>query len=194
MIANLSQNDRNVIAEYPLNTYLDHLREPLRKIEQSYKSSSLSFDSAIDDPDLGSQKIISRLLYTLLGHDVALDLRLRIGNNDIASELSELFKRVRSGRYNYEHYRALSRLIVKQASDVDIWNAVFELITTVSRTTPPTSIPVSFDGTPVTISSSSFQDSEQTPRIIESAMLYKIKGCTYRNVDGFFEKYFEGRC
>lgn len=192
-MANLSQNDRNIIAEHPLDTSLDHLREPLRKTEQSYKSSSLSFDGAADVPNLGPQKVISRLLYALQGHEVALDLRSKIGNNDIASELSELFKHVRSGRYNYEHYRALSRLVIKQASDVDIWNAVFDLIITVSRTTPPTSIPPSFDGTPITISSSSFQGSEQTRKIIESAMFYEIKGCTYRDVDGFFEKYFEGR-
>lgn len=124
---------------------------------------------------------------------MALDLRSRIGNSNVATELSKLFGLVQSDRYNYEHYRALSRLVAKQASDVDIWNAVFDLITTVSRTTPPTSVPVSFDGTPITISSSSFQGSEQTRRIIESAMFYEIKGYTYRDVDGFFEKYFEGR-
>ena len=192
-MAKLSQNDRNIIAEHPLDTSLDHLREPLGKTEQSYKTRSFSFDGAVDDPDLGPQKVISKLIYTLQGHEVALELRSKIGNNDIASELSELFKRVRNGRYNYEHYRVLSRLVIKQASDVDIWNAVFDLIATVFRTTPPTSIPVSFDGTPVTISSSFFQGSEQTRRIIESAMFYEIKGCTYRDVDGFFEKYFEGR-
>lgn len=124
---------------------------------------------------------------------MALDLRSKIGNDNVATELSKLFGLIQRGRYNYEHYRALSRLVVKQASDVDIWDAVLELITTVSRTTPPTSIPVSFDGTPVTISSSSFQGSDQTRRIIESAMFYEISRCTYRDVDGFFEKYFEGR-
>ncbi|KAL9607795.1 MAG: hypothetical protein Q9167_007323 [Letrouitia subvulpina] len=193
-MANSSQNDRKIIAEHPLDTSLDRLREPLRNIEQSYKLSSLSFDGAADGPDLGPQKIISRLLSALLGHEVTYNLRSKVGNNDIASELSELFKRVRSGRYNYEHYRALSRLVVKRASDVDIWNTVFELITTVSQTTPPTSIPASFDSTPITRSSSSFQGSEQTRRIVESALFYEIKGCTYRNVGGFFEKYFDGRC
>ena len=192
-MAKLSQNDRNIIAEHPLDTYLDHLREPLRKTEQSYKPGSLSFDGAADAPDLGSQKVISRLLYTLQGHEVALDLRSKIGSNNVATELSKLFGLVQSDRYSYEHYRALSRLVVKQAPDVHIWNAVFDLIITVSQTTPPTSIPPSFDGTPITISSSSFQGSEQTRRIIESAMFYEIKGCTFRDVDGFFEKYFEGR-
>ncbi|KAL2041153.1 hypothetical protein N7G274_006097 [Stereocaulon virgatum] len=126
-------------------------------------------------------------------HKAAYNLRSKISESNIATELSKFFGFVQSSRYNYGYFRALSRLIVKKASDVDIWNAVFNLILTVSRTTPPTSIPPTFDDTPITISSSSFQGSEQTRKIIESAMFYEIKGCTYRNVDGYFEKYFEGR-
>ncbi|KAL8978915.1 MAG: hypothetical protein Q9177_006274, partial [Variospora cf. flavescens] len=190
-MANLSQEDRNIIAEHPLDTSLDQLREPLRKTEQSYKLGSLSSDDAADGLDLGSRKVISMLLATLQGHEVALNLKSKTGSGDVASELSTLFRRVRNGDFNYEYYRALSRLVIKQASDVDIWNAVFDLIITVSRTTPPTDVPVSFDDTPVTISSSSWQGSEQTRRIIESAMFYEIKGCTYRAVGGFFEKYFK---
>lgn len=119
-MANLSQEDRNIIAEHPLDTSLDHLREPLRKIEQSYKGGSLSFDSAADGPELGPQKVISMLLYTLQGHEVALDLKSKTGSRDIASKLSTLFRRVRNSNFNYEHYRALSRFIIKQASDIGI--------------------------------------------------------------------------
>ena len=192
-MAILSQNDRNIIAEHPLDICLDHLQDPLQKAEQSYKRCSLSHDSIASISDQGPQKVISRVLGTLQVHEVALDLRSKIGSDNVASELSELFKRVQRGHYSYEHYRALSRLIIKKARDIDIWKAVLDLIITVSRTTPLTSIPPSFDGTPVTISSSSFQGSEQTRQIIESAMIYEIKKCTCHDVDGFFEKYFEGR-
>jgi len=113
-----------------------------------------------DDSDRGPQEAISKLLLNLMGHKVALDLRSKTGNGDIASELSTLFRRVRNGDFSYEHYRALSRLVIKQAPDVDIWNAVLNLIITVARTTPPTSIPVSLDGTPITISTLSFQGTE----------------------------------
>ena len=149
------------------------------------------FPEAVFPPHLNGHP--SKLLLALIGHKAAYNLWSEISDSDIATELSKLFGLVRSGRYKYEHYRALSRLVVKRAPDIDIWNAVFELIVTVSQTTPPTSIPVSFDGTSITKSSSSFQGSEQTRRIIESAMFYEIKRCTYRVVDGFFEKYFEGR-
>ncbi|KAL8788263.1 MAG: hypothetical protein Q9213_001783 [Squamulea squamosa] len=192
-MANLSPDDRATIAKHPLDTFLDHVREPLRKTEQSCKPGSLSFGGATDSSDYDPQEAISKLLLALMGHKVAYNLRSKIGNNDIASELSELFKRVRSGRYNYEHYRALSRLVVKQASDVDIWNAVFDIITTVSRITPPTSVPVSFDGTPITSSSASQQGGEQTQKLVEARIFEEIRGCTHQDVDGFFSKYFEGK-
>ena len=112
-MANLSQGDRNIIAEHPLDKWLDHLRDPLRRAEQNNKPGSPLHDGIVNRPDQGPQKAISRLLSALQVHEVALDLRSKIGNNDKASELSKLFKRVRSGRYNYEHYRALSRLVVK---------------------------------------------------------------------------------
>ena len=182
-----------IIAEHPLDTSLDHLREPLRKAEQDYRPRSISHDVSVGSLDSDLQKAISRLLHALGGHEVAFNLHSKIGIDNVATELSDLFGLIQRGRYDYEHYRALSRLVVKRAPDVDIWNAVFDLIIIISRTTPPTSIPVSFDGTQITKSSSSFQGSEQTRRIIESEMFYEIKRCTYRDVDGFFEKYFEGR-
>ncbi|KAI4106232.1 MAG: hypothetical protein L6R37_002319 [Teloschistes peruensis] len=128
-----------------------------------------------------------------MGHKVAYNLRSKTGNSNVAAELSKLFGFVQSGRYNYEHYRALSRFVVKQAPDVDIWKAVFELITTVSRITPPTSIPASFDGTPITISSASQQGGEQTQKLVEARIFEEVRGCTYQDVDDFFSKYFEGK-
>jgi hypothetical protein len=192
-MANLSQNDRNIIAEHPLDKYLDQLRDALRRAEQKYEPNSLSHHDVVNGADSDPQKIISRLLYTLQGHEAALDLRSKTGSEDIASELSALFRRIRKGNFIYEHYRALSRLVVKQAPDVDIWNAVFDLITTVSRTTPPTSIPVSFDGTPITSSSASQQGGEQTQKLVEGRIFEEIRGCTHQNVEGFFSKYFEGK-
>ena len=141
-MANLSQNDRTLIIEHPLDDSLDHLRDILRKVEQSYGSDSTSCSRAVDRADQGLQKAVSRLLYTLQGHEVALNLRSKIGRENIASELSALFRRVQNGNFSYEHYRALSRLVIKKASDVKIWSAVFNLIITLSRISPPASIPL----------------------------------------------------
>lgn len=128
-----------------------------------------------------------------MGHKVALDLRSKTGNGDIAFELSTLFRRVRNGDFSYEYYRALSRLVIKQASDVDIWDAVLNLIITAARTTPPTSIPVFFDGILITHPSASQQGSEQTRKLVEARIFEEIRWCTHRNVGGYFSKYFEGK-
>jgi len=57
---------------------------------------------------------------------------LKNRNGDLASDLYTLFRRVRNGNFNYQQYRALSRLVIKKASDFDTWNAVFNLIRSVS--------------------------------------------------------------
>jgi hypothetical protein len=190
-MANISENDRAIITEHPLNKSLDLLREPLEEVERNDALSSLSYDDVLDRVDSDSQKAISRLLSALLGQEAAFYLGSKISNNTIDIELLKLYGLVRSGRYNYQHYRALLQLVVKQASDVDIWNAVFDLIITVSPKTPPTSIPVSFDGTPVKSSSASQQGREQTRKLVEARIFEEIRECTYRNVGGFFTKYFE---
>lgn len=183
-MANLSQIDHNIIAEHPLNSSLDHLRSLLRKTEKSY-------DAADDNSDQGLQKAILELLVTLLLSEAAEYLPSQTGNRDVASDLLRLRTRIKKGDFNYQRYRSLSQLVIKKASDVDIWAAVFELIITVSPTTPPTSIPVSFDGTPITSSSASQQGGEQTRKLVEARVFEEIRERTYRNVGGFFSKYFE---
>ena len=111
----------------------------------------------------------------------------------MASELSNVFGRVRSGDFDYQHFRAMSRLVINQAPDVQIWRAVLELIISISRQSPPASIPPSFDGTPVIYSSASMQGDEQTERLLKISLLDEIKNYTYWNVEGLFAKYFEGR-
>ena len=153
-MANLSQTDRAVIGSQPLDGCLNHLRDSLEKVDQSYKLNSTS---------------------------------------DLASELSTLFRRVRNGDFNYQQYRPLSLLVIKKAPDLDIWDAVFDLIRSTSLITPPMSIPPSFDGTPIIYSSASMQGDEQTKRLLENSLFNEIKNCTYQNVRGFFTKYFKGK-
>ena len=188
-MANLSQDDRTIIAKHPLANSLDHLREPLRK---AYESRSFSHDGAVNSSGKGPQEATSKLLDTLGSSDAALYLPSRTQNRDITSEFATLRRRVRNSDFNYQQYRALSLLVIKKASDFDIWNAVFDLIRSISQTTPLTSIPPSFDGTPVIYSSASMQGDKQTKRLLENSLFDEIKNCTYRNVGGFFTKYFEG--
>ncbi|KAN0071182.1 hypothetical protein V8E54_010613 [Elaphomyces granulatus] len=192
-MANLSQDDRDVIAKHPLNNSLDRLQDLLRDTEKSYESHD-----GTDSPNQTHQKAISRLLSALQGEETAFSLLSKTSSRNVASELSFIFGRIQNGDFNYKHYSALSQLVIRKAPDIDIWNAVFDLIINISRSTPPSTvppstIPPSFDSTPITISSASQQGGEQTRDVVEQKVFEEIRFCTYRDVDGFFEKYFEGK-
>ncbi|MCJ1430243.1 hypothetical protein MMC29_008160 [Sticta canariensis] len=201
-MANLSQSDRAFITKHSLDDLLDHSLDSLRKAEQSCGPSSTSDNGAGDTHDQGPLNAVSRLLNTLAGHDVALTLRSNVGTGDLASELSTLFGRVRKGDFNYQQYRPLSLLVINRAPDLDIWDAVFGLTRSVSRRTPPTSIPsspplksiqTSFYGTPRVRSSASFRDSQQTRNDIRTPVLEELSGRTFVDVKQFYAKYFENK-
>ena len=201
-MASLLQEDCTVIRKHPLDDSLDHLRNSIRKAEQSYGPSPISHNDAGNNSDQGPLKAVSRLLHALQGHDVALTLRSKIGNENLASELSKIFRRVQNNDFNYQQYRPLSLLVIKKAPDFDIWNAVFDLIGSVFQTTPPMSIPsspplksvqTSFYGTPRVRSSASFRDSQQTRNIIQTTVLEELSGRTFVDVKQFYTKYFENR-
>lgn len=103
-MANLSQNDRNIIAEHSLNKRLDHLQELLRKVEQNYRPGPIPYNGTLVDQDQRRHEAILNLLLALMGQKVAFNLRSKIGNSNIATELAKIFGLVQSGRYNYQHY------------------------------------------------------------------------------------------
>jgi hypothetical protein len=135
-MANLSQDDRAVIAKHPLDDSLDHLRDSLQKAEQSRRPGSTSDNSAGDIRDQDPLKIVSRLLSILQRHDVALTLRSKTGNENLAFELSTLFRRVQKNNFDYQQYRILSLLIIKKAPEFNVWNAAFDLIRFMIRILP----------------------------------------------------------
>ncbi|MCJ1359148.1 MAG: hypothetical protein MMC33_009148, partial [Icmadophila ericetorum] len=193
-MANLSQDERNIIAKYPLKDFLGHLQDSLRKTEQSYKPDSISCDGAVDNSDQGPPKAISKLLYTLQGHEVAFDLRSKTGSRTIASELSTLFGRVQNGDFNYKHYRALSRLVINEASDVDIWNAVFDLIATISQITPPPSHPSfasSFQQTPWSFNTGGFEDTSERRKQVDNALKQELLPSLRIDIPDFINAVFE---
>ncbi|KJZ69638.1 hypothetical protein HIM_10977 [Hirsutella minnesotensis 3608] len=190
-MATLSEHDRDIIARHPLGGSLDHLKKSLQDVEEHSVSISGSRDDAVDISADDGQKAISRLLTALMGAEAALNLRSRISSRDVASELALLFASVRKGDFTYSYYRPLVRLVLQRASDSEIWSAVLDLISTLTRVTPPASVPATFDSTPITHSSASQQGAEQTRELVEKKVFEEIRFCTYRDVEGFFEKYFD---
>jgi len=197
-----SLDDRIIIAEHPLGSSLDHLREPLQKVEQTYGPDSLSYN--VNSSDEGPQKVTSRLLTTLMGHEVALDLRSKTANRNVSSELATLVGRIRKGDFNYEHYGTLSRLVIKNASDFDIWNGVLNIISSTSLitpstrpipqpTTPPPSRPSftsSFQQTPWFFNTGGFEDTSEHRKQVDDALKQELLPSLRIDVPDFTDAVF----
>ncbi|EDN05787.1 predicted protein [Histoplasma mississippiense (nom. inval.)] len=183
---NMVCDDRDIVAKHPLSDSIDRLQRQLRGAEQAY-------DVSANPQDEICHRAISKLLTTLMGEEAAFNLRSRVSDQNVDSDLAGLFKRLRQGHFNYHYYRALAQLVIQKAPDINIWKAVLNLTVTISRSTPPASVPPSFDGTPVKSTSSSQKGSEQTRELVNPRIFEEIRGCTFRDVEGFFDKYFEGK-
>ncbi|OJD13893.1 hypothetical protein ACJ73_09150, partial [Blastomyces percursus] len=163
---------RRSIKNHPLTNLVDRLRGALQDAEKLYESR-LIYDGADESLDQLYRNAISKLLSTLQGEDAAYSLRSRMSDGDVASDLAQLFERLRKAKGP---------------------SAVFTLIDTIPRRiTPPASVPPSFDGTPVKSTSSSQKGSEQTRELVNPRIFEEIRGCTFRGVEGFFVKFFEGK-
>ena len=81
---------------------------------------------------------------------------------------------------------------MKKAPDIEIWKSILQLVVSTSRITPPPSKP-SYGGTPIKYNSASHQGSEQTKLLLEEVLRDELWDCSYKNVPGFFEKYFDGK-
>ncbi|EEQ91416.2 serine/threonine-protein kinase Sgk2 [Blastomyces dermatitidis ER-3] len=201
----LSQEDCNIIKNHPLSDLVDRLQGALQEAERIYESRLISHHGAVDSLDQLYQSVFSKLVYTLLGEAAAYSLCSRISDGNVASDLAHIFKCLQKtkGNFRYNDYQPLMHLVIQrpptESQNVETWNfnvwkAVFTLIDTIPRqTTPPASVPPSFDSTPVKSTSTSQRGSEQTCDLVNPRIFEEIHDCTFRDVGGFFDKYFEGK-
>ena len=154
-MATLSEHDRSIIVRHPLGGSLDHLYKSLRDMVQFYGPAVSAYDGHADSSKQDRQRSVSRLLTALMGQEAALDLYSPLSNRNVASELATLLGRLRQDHIDHGHFIPLVKLVTQKASDSEIWSAVLDLITTLTRVTPPASIPATFDSTPITHSSTS---------------------------------------
>lgn len=191
-MVDLSQDDRDIIKRYPLNDSLDKLGDLLQEAEKVYDSRLMFYDGASDSLDHLYRSAITKLVYALQGTDAALNLSSQINDQKADSDLANLYTRLRKekGGFSYNPYRALVRLVIQKAPDVDIWKAVHQVIETVSQLTPPATVLPTSDGTPWRSTSSSQRGNEQTRKLVEERLFDEIKTCTHKDVGGFDAKYF----
>ncbi|EDN02644.1 predicted protein [Histoplasma mississippiense (nom. inval.)] len=172
-MAGLSQEDRNIIKNHPLTNSVNHLQGVLQEAEKIYESRLISYDGAVDSLDQLYRNAISKLLSALQGEDAAYKLRSQISDRKLVSDIAHLVERLQKAKENfkYDDYQPLVHLVIQrpptesqntESWNFDVWKVVFNLIDNIPRSTPPASVPPSFDGTPVKSTSSSQKGSEQT--------------------------------
>ncbi|KMU74670.1 hypothetical protein CISG_00600 [Coccidioides immitis RMSCC 3703] len=146
-MAKLSPDENAIIRKHPLAKSLDDLHGLLQEAERTYELCFISYHDAVDSFDQLFQDATSKLLYVLLGEEAALNIRSRISDGNVASDLANLFTSLQRGNFSYNHYRRLVRLVIQKPPSTesqnvetwnfDVWNAVLDLINTASRGTPP---------------------------------------------------------
>ncbi|KAL7899215.1 serine/threonine-protein kinase Sgk2 [Trichoderma sp. SZMC 28014] len=186
----LTQKQEEIIAEIPLGGTLAPVRDRLCDANNT------------DADDIGKE--IATILSALVTSTAAYNLIAPDGRN-VAERLLPILQRVRRGTIQPGHFSALIRCVIDKATDVDIWEAVFAILDDLSAITPPSSniappssniappssnIAPTFKGTPVKSSSSRLGNSE-TRNIVERELFFEIKDCTFRNVGGFFDRFFD---
>ncbi|KAI1735930.1 serine/threonine-protein kinase Sgk2 [Xylaria scruposa] len=128
---------------------------------------------------------VSNLLFALQVAEAALNLYWLNGQSDVASALFSIRQLVKSHRVDLDQFRPLVRLVIDRSADIVIWAEVFRLLDDMPSWLLR-NIPHSFYGTPVEKSSGRLVDSEEW----EAALFQELKTCTYRNVEGFCQKFF----
>ncbi|KAI0130780.1 serine/threonine-protein kinase Sgk2 [Daldinia grandis] len=173
----LTKEQIKTISTRPLHETLDPFREKLRNLDDS-------------DSDETRQALIADLLGALVASPTAFNLPSPDGNGHIAVRLFAIYQHIRVNAVQLDQFDALVRHVVDKSSDLAIWAAVFSLIDTIRTYTPfASSILPTFKGTPVKTSSSRLADSE-TRDIVEAELFEEIKHCVFRDVGGFWDKFF----
>ncbi|KAG6084752.1 hypothetical protein E4U16_001117 [Claviceps sp. LM84 group G4] len=175
----LSDEQIRVIEKYPLKDLLNRFPAKLCDLESSN-------DSWRSD--------IASLLFAILDSATALNLPAPNGDGNVADKLFAIRQKIRLGALQLIQFQPLVDAVVASSPDRNIWAAVFSLIADLKPSTPPpSSIPPTFGGTPIKSSSSRLADSE-TRDIVEGELFEEIKNCTFRNVGGFWDKFFDSKC
>ncbi|TPX23944.1 hypothetical protein DIZ76_013287 [Coccidioides immitis] len=198
-MAKLSPDENAIIRKHPLAKSLDDLHGLLQEAERTYELCFISYHDAVDSFDQLFQDATSKLLYVLLGEEAALNIRSRISDGNVASDLANLFTSLQRGNFSYNHYRRLVRLVIQKPPSTesqnvetwnfDVWNAVLDLINTASRGTPPPGPISSIQQTPWMRNTSSFVNSTEYRRHVD-AVLREELGELHVNIPGFFNAYF----
>ncbi|KAJ8127438.1 hypothetical protein O1611_g6198 [Lasiodiplodia mahajangana] len=167
----LSENQIATILANPLSKELEQVRKQLHEHVEARSQDIVNLLNALTISTAAS------LLITPSGREfslLCLTLRLQF----------------RDRKLDIEKFKRLVDVTVANSPDTDVWAAVLDLFQLIEPpTTPPRSLPPTFVGTPVTVSSSRVENSETLDNV-ERDLFFEVRNCTFRDVEGFWEKFF----
>jgi hypothetical protein len=190
-MAFFTRDEEAIIQQYPLGPSLDVVRSYFKSRDEE------SSDGTHPDQRVGSfetaREAIAKLLSTIQGHPVARKLRPASLRRSLDVEISFFYGRIMSEDFHLSLFTPLTVAVADDSTDLSIWQSVVQLIADISGlTTPPRkTIQPSYNGTPFTRSSASYQTLEQSWSDLQTPLRIELSGCTFENVDGFWAKYFE---
>ncbi|KAL7919358.1 serine/threonine-protein kinase Sgk2 [Trichoderma austrokoningii] len=172
----LTEEHKKIIAKHPLNDTFDR-----------FQAKSLG----ANDADGTEREDIANILVALIGSAATDHLPAPDCHGHMATRLLSVYHHVRGGAaVSLDHFRALLRCVIDKATDVDIWAAVFAMVDDVGAAIPPfAGMAPTFSGPPIKSTWSLYGDSE-THRSVQEEPFVQIQHCTFRNVGGFFDKFF----
>ncbi|TRX93169.1 hypothetical protein FHL15_006037 [Xylaria flabelliformis] len=169
---NLTEKQIKIISEHPLNDTFNHIRDELR-----------------DNADGLRQKNIVSLLEALARTAAASNMTFPDRGGRAVERLACILGYARQGKLDLRRFDSLIGLVVGNSSDTILWATVTSLINVLNLPTPPLFAPT-FIGTSIENTSSRLADSKSL-KAMEKESFKEIRNCTFRNVVGFWEKFFE---
>jgi hypothetical protein len=178
----LTEQQIRIISERPFKNSLDLFYARIKLRARDFHQSATP-----------RQEDVEGLLGALVASSAAYNLPSPDGNGNAAFNLLSILQRIRESTIELDRFRPLICCIINKSPDHTIWAAVFSLLDTLGPFPMPySSIIPTFKGTPVKSSSSRLADSE-TREIVERELFEEIRTCTFRNVGGFCDRFFDSK-
>ncbi|PQE24982.1 serine threonine- kinase Sgk2 protein [Rutstroemia sp. NJR-2017a BVV2] len=142
-----------------------------------------------------AKNLVLDLILALQNEPAARILPSRNGYGTLLRDLSGHITLLDSNNFDIISSIPLVERVINNVPDVEIWNAVFDLVarTSTNDITPPTAFENAIFDTPLRSSSASQRGTEQTHDEVDQRILEELIGRVYYDVGGFYERYFEGK-
>ncbi|KZF22629.1 hypothetical protein L228DRAFT_268018 [Xylona heveae TC161] len=174
-----------IIKKRPIGRGLDSFRNSLNsKCRDLGIAEGADILQRLDDE--GIKDTMLELVRALQILPAAYTLRSGKGRGFLAAELANLYSRLDSNEENPRSVIPLFSKVIRTATDDEVWNAAYELIT---ESTPPPRPLASVFQTPSRFTSSNIVDSSEHRKDMDPLLKEEL-GPIYVGVPGFYEAFF----